>query len=94
MADDDSRLVLDEAREDDGASRSSSLKDDLQKVRTGRANPALLDGIQVDYYGTPTPLNQLANLIVAGSAPDRDLALRQGRSCRRSRRRSRPPTSA
>jgi ribosome recycling factor len=42
------------------------LKDDLRKVRTGRANPALLDGIRVDYYGTPTPLNQLANL----NAPD------------------------
>jgi ribosome recycling factor len=42
------------------------LKDDLRKVRTGRANPALLDGIRVDYYGTPTPLNKLANL----SAPD------------------------
>jgi ribosome recycling factor len=42
------------------------LKDDLRKVRTGRANPALLDGIRIDYYGTPTPLNQLANL----SAPD------------------------
>ena len=43
-----------------------SLRADLQKVRTGRANPALLDGIQVDYYGTPTPLNQLANM----TAPD------------------------
>lgn len=42
------------------------LKEDLRKVRTGRANPALLDGIRVDYYGTPTPLNKLANL----SAPD------------------------
>jgi ribosome recycling factor len=42
------------------------LKDDLRKVRTGRANPALLDGVRVDYYGTPTPLNQLANL----NAPD------------------------
>jgi ribosome recycling factor len=43
-----------------------SLRIDLQKVRTGRANPALLDGLQVDYYGTPTPLQQLANL----GAPD------------------------
>src|SRR5262245_55455340 len=42
------------------------LRDDLRKVRTGRANPALLDAIRVDYYGTPTPLNQMANL----SAPD------------------------
>jgi ribosome recycling factor len=33
-------------------------------VRTGRANTALLDGILVDYYGTATPLNQLANLTV------------------------------
>jgi ribosome recycling factor len=41
-----------------------SLKADLQKVRTGRASTALLDGLQVDYYGTPTPLNQLANLTV------------------------------
>ena len=39
-----------------------SLRAELQKVRTGRASTALLDGIQVDYYGTPTPLNQLANL--------------------------------
>jgi ribosome recycling factor len=38
------------------------LRDDLRKVRTGRANAALLDGVRVDYYGTPTPLNQLANL--------------------------------
>ena len=42
------------------------LRTDLKKIRTGRANPSLLDGIQVDYYGTPTPLNQLANL----TAPD------------------------
>ena len=42
------------------------LKDDLRKVRTGRANPSLLDGIRVDYYGTPTPLNQVANM----TAPD------------------------
>jgi ribosome recycling factor len=42
------------------------LKDDLRKVRTGRANTALLDGVRVDYYGTPTPLPQLANL----TAPD------------------------
>ena len=41
-----------------------SLRHDLQRVRTGRANAALLDGVNVDYYGTPTPLNQLANLTV------------------------------
>jgi ribosome recycling factor len=38
---------------------------DLAKVRTGRANLSLLDGIKVDYYGSPTPLNQVAALNVA-----------------------------
>jgi ribosome recycling factor len=37
-----------------------SLKRELAKVRTGRANPTILDGIRVDYYGTPTPINQMA----------------------------------
>ncbi len=65
MADDDTGVVMEEANEAmEKALRS--LKIDLQKVRTGRANPSLLDGIQVDYYGTPTALNQLANL----SAPE------------------------
>jgi ribosome recycling factor len=36
----------------------------MASVRTGRANISLLEGIRVDYYGTPTPLNQLANLHV------------------------------
>lgn len=43
-----------------------SLKEHLGKVRTGRANVSLLDGVMVDYYGTPTPLKQVANL----STPD------------------------
>lgn len=43
-----------------------SLKEHLSKVRTGRANVALLDGVMVDYYGTPTPIKQVANL----STPD------------------------
>lgn len=43
-----------------------ALHRDLGKVRTGRANVAMLDGVRVDYYGTPTPLNQVA----AVSAPD------------------------
>jgi ribosome recycling factor len=41
-----------------------SFKRDLQKVRTGRANTAMLDGVKVDYYGTPTPVNQVANITV------------------------------
>ncbi|MEU6130423.1 ribosome recycling factor [Saccharopolyspora sp. NPDC047091] len=39
-------------------------KDDLATVRTGRANPAMFSGIVVDYYGSPTPLNQLASVSV------------------------------
>jgi len=42
-----------------------AFKRDLAKVRTGRANLAILDGIRVDYYGTKTPLNQVASLNVA-----------------------------
>ena len=37
---------------------------EFQRVRTGRASAALLDHIQVDYYGTPTPLNQIAGIAV------------------------------
>ncbi|MCM1567521.1 MAG: ribosome recycling factor [Dehalobacter sp.] len=40
------------------------LKKDLASVRAGRANPAVLDKVSVDYYGTPTPINQLANVSV------------------------------
>lgn len=36
----------------------------LGKVRTGRANPTMLDGIMVDYYGSPTPLNQIASISI------------------------------
>ena len=39
-----------------------AFKGDLAKVRTGRAHTGLLDHIQVDYYGTPTPLNQVAKV--------------------------------
>ena len=39
-----------------------TLKADLGKVRTGRAHTGLLDHITVEYYGNPTPINQVANL--------------------------------
>lgn len=42
----------------------SFLKENLNTVRAGRANPALLDKVQVDYYGSPTPLKALANISV------------------------------
>lgn len=48
----------------DMAKTVDAMKSQLQKVRTGRASIGLLDGIMVDYYGTPTPLNQLATLSV------------------------------
>jgi ribosome recycling factor len=38
------------------------FKKDLTHIRAGRANPQLLDTIRVDYYGTPTPVNQLGNI--------------------------------
>lgn len=40
------------------------LVKDLSSMRAGRANPAMLDRISVDYYGAPTPINQLANVTV------------------------------
>lgn len=42
----------------------SALEANLTKVRTGRANPNMLDSIEVDYYGSPTPINQIASISV------------------------------
>jgi len=44
-----------------------SFKGDLGKVRTGRAHTGLLDHVRVDYYGTPTPINQVAKVILLDS---------------------------
>jgi ribosome recycling factor len=41
-----------------------ALRRDLSKVRTGRAHAGMLDGIRVDYYGVPTPVNQMATVSV------------------------------
>jgi ribosome recycling factor len=50
---------------EDGMKKAvESFKRDLSKIRTGRANTAMLDGIKVDYYGTPTPVNQVATVQV------------------------------
>lgn len=38
------------------------LEVELGKIRAGKATPAMLDGIMVDYYGSPTPINQVANI--------------------------------
>ena len=42
----------------------SSLESSLQNIRTGMANPSLLDAIQIDYYGNMTPLSQVSNISV------------------------------
>jgi len=42
----------------------ASLEDELSTIRAGRANPAILNKITVDYYGSPTPLQQMANISV------------------------------
>jgi len=62
--------MLDDIYEDTRESMGktiASLKTELKRVRTGRANLSLLDGIRVDYYGTPTPINQMASLSVPES---------------------------
>jgi ribosome recycling factor len=49
----------------DGIAKAhEALKRDLAKIRAGRANPDILDSVRIDYYGTPTPLKQLASISV------------------------------
>jgi ribosome recycling factor len=57
--------MINEIKEDADERMGKSLEvlaDVLARIRTGRANPSLLDGITVDYYGTETPLNQVASV--------------------------------
>lgn len=44
-----------------------AFQNHISKIRTGRASPSLLDGIMVEYYGSPTPLRQLANVVAEDS---------------------------
>ena len=64
--------VLSDARQRMQAS-TEVLQRDLSGIRTGRASPALVDRLSIDYYGTPTPLNQLAGV----SAPEARLLVIQ-----------------
>ena len=41
-----------------------SLEKKLQRIRTGRANPSLLESVEVDYYGSSTPISQMSNISV------------------------------
>ncbi len=55
--------MIEETRQDAKQSMDKAveaLKRDLTRVRTGRATPALLDGVRAEYYGAPTPINQMA----------------------------------
>jgi len=59
-------MINDITTDADGGMKKAidSFKRDLQKIRTGRANTSMLDGIKVDYYGTPTPVNQVSTVQV------------------------------
>jgi len=58
--------IFEETREKMGKALAT-LDNDLKKVRTGRASLNIFDGVRVDYYGTLTPLNQMASLAVPES---------------------------
>jgi ribosome recycling factor len=55
-AKDNAELAMEEAID--------TVKSRLSRIRTGKASPAILDGVRVEYYGAPTPLNQLASVAV------------------------------
>ena len=70
------------------------LQEEFGAVRTGRATPALVEKLRVDYYGSEVPLQQLAGFSVPEPRVLVDLSVRQGRDQERSRRRSSRATSA
>lgn len=72
MSNDPIEPILEDAR---GQMRKSlkHLRTELSHIRTGRATPAMLDGLTVEYYGSQTPLDQLASV----SAPSADLLMIQ-----------------
>ena len=59
----------------DGKMKKSvaKIEEELKHLRTGRPSPAVLEEIKVDYYGTPTPINQLATITVGN---DRSLSIK------------------
>ena len=57
----EAQMYIDEAEEKMKAA-VVHFEGELAKIRAGKASPAILSGISVDYYGTPTPLNQVANV--------------------------------
>ena len=70
--DENVKLILDETHVQMEKSLHH-LEAELQKVRAGKASPLMLDSVKVDYYGTPSPINQVANV----SAPEARLLVIQ-----------------
>src|SRR6478752_7333885 len=62
MSEDVSSIIT--TAEDHMQKAINHLEAELAKIRAGKANPQMLDGIVVDYYGTPTPINQIGNISV------------------------------
>src|SRR3954470_17493078 len=63
MSAEDVSLIF-EIAEDSMKKALSHLESELTKIRAGKANPTMLDGIMVDYYGSPMPINQVGNISV------------------------------
>lgn len=63
MATEEVELIIDDTKASMQKS-ISRLEQELVKIRAGKATPSMLDGILVDYYGSPTPINQAANISV------------------------------
>jgi len=62
--------VLDEINQETNERMQKSINafsSNLRKIRTGRATPDILDGVQIEYYGTETPIKQLSNIIIEDS---------------------------
>lgn len=57
------KLYMDDAKEQ-MQNALAHLENELAKIRAGKANPKILNDVLVDYYGTPTPLSQVANITV------------------------------
>jgi ribosome recycling factor len=57
--------IIKESAQENMDKAISHLESELVKVRAGKANPNLVDGIVVDYYGSPTPISQVGNISVA-----------------------------
>jgi ribosome recycling factor len=61
MTADDAQLYIDDAQEN-MEKAIQHLESELSKIRAGKASPAMLEGILVDYYGSPSPLHQVSNI--------------------------------